>query len=198
MELAALAVFWLTAHNILIRESSKTDDQRSPQQMLGRLTESEHGINVLYQAVIDGRNGTPIRAVGPDGHVHLNPARRALETSDSWLRRTFPAPGTLTNSSGSASPTPAATPTQLLDVRRRTVREAVDKVARSMDEMVAVRAFSGRPLIEEDGYPSDIADEINQKLTAITRDLNRYGYVWDRRLPSELEKDELDGAESES
>ena len=77
------------------------------------------------------------------------------------------------------------------------MRDAVERVAHAMDEMVAVRGISGRPLIEEDGFPSDIADEISQKLTAITRDLTRYGYVWDQRLPAEPERYETEVAEAE-
>jgi hypothetical protein len=181
IELAAQALFWLTAYNVLTRESGNTIDQRSPQQLLTRLTESEHGVVLLYQTVIDGRAGTPPRAPKPDGKIMVNPASQAIPMGDEWLRRTFPTAST----SSAMAPETAATPTQELDVRRRAVRSTVERVESAMDEMRAVRGVNGRPLVEEDGFPSDVADGLNTKLNAVVRELTRYGFVWDQRLPAD-------------
>jgi hypothetical protein len=186
MELATLGVFWLTAYRSLVREVRGGDDNRAPQVILGALASSTHGIRTLYQAVVDGRADRAPRSVTAEGKLEPNVSGRSHEINDEWLRRTFP-PVTTPSSSGPSQPAPApsSSPTQQLQARRERVRNAVEVLEQAVDELDSVLGVGGQPLIDHDGFPNDLADDLSSRLDAVGRKLARYGYVWEQRLPAE-------------
>jgi hypothetical protein len=65
-------------------------DNRSPGAVLALVMSSEHGIHLLYQAIVDGREGQPPRRVDDQGNRVPDGTGVVPAIANAWLRDTFP------------------------------------------------------------------------------------------------------------
>lgn len=185
IELAVLGSYWLGVHGGLGRESfgqgtAGERDHRSPSAVLNSVMSTPHGINVLYQAVVDGRAGQTPRRVDADGAVTPDGTGQVAAVSNAWLRETFPAVA--------AKPTPPprsgdrTTATEHLRQAVRNIRGRASELAQQVEGLRDIVGEGGVPLVDEIGIPQRdvmaITDELN---TQIASPLYRWGGIHQAR-----------------
>lgn len=191
--IAAQGAFWLAVQRIL-REARFFDtdknlrDGRTPSRVLSDMTTTRWGINVLYRAIVDGRDQLQIQRVDEDGVRQKSPQNKILEADHKWLRGQV-APQTVPGgpSSGAGSGTGAGTnggptlPDRLLLTRLAEFKRAVDRIEDAHDQLRAVTDASGKVLVDFDGIAQETAEDLRRRLEDLRAQLFMYGTTWAQR-----------------
>ncbi|MEV6363200.1 hypothetical protein [Nocardia asteroides] len=209
LELVALAQYHLTAYGALKRDAlGNTDgDTRGPHDVLKRMLEDERGLRLLRQAIVDGRAGIPPRIVDANGllvHGILSDSGEVQEgtsgedvaVTDRWLRRAvFPTGGPVSRPVTLPSDTPLIRATKL----QVAVLDAVDDVAKMLEELEGVEAPTGGRLMDQRGWPMTATADIVRSLGMIQSKLGYWGVVAEKQaaqIDDKADADE-DGAEDD-
>jgi hypothetical protein len=202
LELAALGLFWLTVHGGLGREAfgqaaNAEKDNRSPSVVLAAVVGSEHGIHVLYQAVVDGRAGIPPRRVDESGSLAPDGSGVVPAISNPWLRDTFrpklagPGPKPNTGPSG---------PTAVEGLQRavKSIRWKTAELVQQVADLRNLHGDGGIALVDEIGIPMQDVQAINEEfLIGIQQPLWKAGGIHQahQTVPSAAAAvdDDLDG-----
>jgi hypothetical protein len=175
-------------------------DPRTPQRVLSDLMGSGWGVQVLYRAIVDGREHVPIVCVDAEGRRQKGVSGQILEADHAWLRGQVvpqqPAGGAGSDgdSSTGADDGGPALPDRLLLTRLAAVRSVVDRLEDAHAELRDVKDASGKILVDDDGVAEDTADEIRQRLENIRTQFLLYGETWKRRN-NDRPSDDSDEAE---
>lgn len=207
-QLIAQAAFWLARYNCVRptsggqHQGSSATDARWPGQLLRDVVKDDRGVHQLYQAIVDGRDGSRPRAVREDGRP-ISTARNAFRyVDDAFLRETWPvtvAPGGA-DPDGTAGPgvPVSTTPENELNRRREDVRSAVLEFERCVEALKGpTDADTGRPLVSIRGISSVFITEMKGILDDSITDLGAYGWVWNQRNP-EGPRDDVSDDEAEA
>ncbi len=183
---AAQGTYWLAVRRVL-REAhffpDKEDrDGRSPQRILDELMHSKWGIEVLYRALLDGRDGLPLARVDESGSRVPGISGEPMEMSSEWLRGTVVPPESTSDpvsGDGGAPDTGPTLPTRMLITRRAALEKAVDRLEYAHDELRAVRDTDGAVLVDKEGLQTEAMEALSERLDALRRRLDRYGLKWE-------------------
>ncbi len=189
--IAAQGAFWLAVQRIL-REARFFDtdknlrDGRTPSRVVADLMSSEWGINLLYRAIVDGRDHVPVQRVDSGGARQKSPQNRILEADHKWLRgqvvpQQSPASGGTATADASSATNGPALPDRLLLTRLSELRKAVENLEDKHDALRAVTDASDNVLVDFDGIAEEDAEDIRKRLEALRTRLAVYGATWSRR-----------------
>ena len=173
-ELAVLAGWWFTTTGVLRTPRRSDAYQRTVGVLLATMLGTERGIHLLYQAIVDGRAGTPIRMVDEFGKLELTPAGHTKAANPDALAALFPREMT-----GQKLDDETVARAEAVAPVEHQLRVAVDLLAQQSAEIEATMKHLTRvsdgpvPLVEEFGIESSVADRILTNLTAV-RDLVSY------------------------
>jgi hypothetical protein len=174
VELGIRAGYYLAIHRRLQREKSASSlrDFRAPSSVLQRMTESEHGLRMLHEAIISGRAGRPAARVDASGAPERNQDRQVILADDPWIRSAFPP------ADGSAEPVEGNvdTPESLFERERRQVAQLVESLDNAVTSASAVIG-QARPLVRERGWPPQEAENLANQLTVIASRLRLWGAI---------------------
>ncbi|MFC7595913.1 hypothetical protein ACFQU3_11380 [Terrabacter sp. GCM10028922] len=179
-ELAVRGAFWLTRYSALQR-SSRTDT-RFADELLEDVATQVHGIHLLYQAVVDGRSGTHPRQVREDGSVVSTVSGSQPAITDQWLRESFPRTAEEERVGGGEDT--EWTPRDVLRHRIYGVRADAESLANklaSLREITETGESDGQVVVDVDGIPKDIADEMSDNLDKARTRVLVLRDVWMRR-----------------
>jgi len=142
-------------------------DRRLPRELLLEMLHSEHGVNQLYRAIVDGRAGSRVAAVTPSGDIDLSGIGEPVSLTDTYIREVV-APR-----SGPPAPPPRNPQEEFLDALaayRRALNHAVDA-----DEVLAsIDDGYGRSMMSERGLDAETARDIRTVLQSLMTRLNDY------------------------
>ncbi|HEU4738543.1 MAG TPA: hypothetical protein VFS54_05605 [Solirubrobacterales bacterium] len=200
-ELGALGGFWLVVHRVLrearfFKEENFTDG-RVPSTILSALMDSEWGLQVLAQALKDGREGEEeILRVDVEGNRIPNAQGGFLQADHAWLRGAVVPPEMKDPEDEEQSSSPPPPEKVLLD-RRKALEGAVAAVEQRHEELRQVLGGDGDPLVDKRGLPTAAAEDLRERLDAVERALVVYGALWAARTdatddPAEKDEDEED------
>lgn len=200
-ELALQGAFYLAMHGALRISGPHSPDRREPAQLLRDIVAEPHGINLLTQAIIDGRDGVAPRAVRNDGSIIELPAGDDKSVDDRWLRLTFANTATAAKESSSASGVEAPSPSPVADFlrAREELRRVVAQLDASMTALREPRAATGRPIVEEQGLAPDFVDDLLRVIGQANKRLGGYSFAFETRHGAggdsvgEADLDDLDG-----
>jgi hypothetical protein len=185
----AQGAYWLAVRRVL-REAhffpdKERRDGRSPQRILDELMHSKWGIEVLYRAILDGRDGLPLARVDESGNRVPGISGEPMNMTSDWLRGTVVPPERSTDEGGGEGgppPDPGPTlPTRMLLTRREALEKAVDRLEYAHDELRAVRDTDGTVLADKEGLPTEAMETLSERLDALRRQFDRYGLKWEAR-----------------
>jgi hypothetical protein len=205
LELAALAQYHLTAYGVLKREpmGNKAADQRGPQEILALMLQDEQGLNLLRQAIVDGRAGLPPHLVDEEGAVvrgrlsdngdmEPDPDAASVPLTDDWLRyEGFPSGGKPSRQVSIRDESPTMRASRL----QNDIIDLIAQMASSLDELDHVEGPSGGALLEQRGWPvSDTKNSLEALIDAQSR-LGYWGQVAARQAnrADQRSDDEQDG-----
>jgi hypothetical protein len=187
LQLAAQGAYWLAVQRVL-REGrffameKEQRDGRTPQRVLNDLMASRWGIQVLYRAIVDGRDLVPIVQVDETGTRQKGVHGKVLAADHAWLRGTVvpPADGGDAGGKGGENGGPTLPDRQLL-TKLGELRKAVEKLEDAHAELRDVQDASGKILVEHDGIAEETAEDLRGRLEQVRSDLGYYGQTWKRR-----------------
>ena len=205
LELAALAQYHLTAYGALKREpmGNKAADQRGPQEILALMLQDEQGLNLLRQAIVDGRAGHPPHLVDEEGELvrgrlsdnggmEPDPDAAPVPITDDWLRyEGFPSGGKPSRPVSIRDESPTMRASRL----QNDIIDLIAQMASSLDELDHVEGPSGGALLEQRGWPvSDTKNSLEALIDAQSR-LGYWGQVAARQAnrADQRADDEQDG-----
>ncbi|HEX6666982.1 MAG TPA: hypothetical protein VF081_10360 [Solirubrobacterales bacterium] len=183
-ELAALGGFWLVVHRVLREprffKEEDFSDSRTPSAVLTALMDSDWGLRVLAQAVVDGREARRPARVDAKGSKSRSARQDATEAHHAWLRGKVVPPAHLDrNGSGPDSVKEAPRLRErILNDRRKKLEEAIALVEQRHVELREPETVEGSALVDDRGLPSSKAEELRERLEVITRALVVYGARW--------------------
>jgi hypothetical protein len=183
--LGALGGFWLTVHRVLrearfFKEESFTDG-RTPSSVLSAMMDSPWGLRVLARAVADGRDGDVVWQVKSNGTRIKGVTGEFLAADLAWLRGKVVPPGDgETGSEGDSAENGdvPSRPDRLLLDRRKRLEDAVQVVEDRHEELRKVLGGDGEPLVDRNGLPSAVAEDLRDRLERIRTKLAVYGDKW--------------------
>jgi hypothetical protein len=125
----------------------------------------QHGLFILYQAILDGRAGIQPRMIRPDGSVLQLAGGNDSPVSTRAIQEAFPEldPEAAATSTEDGELIPSSPEGEWLRAVN-TLRDAVDNVARRIDELQEVRDDLDSPVVSGRGIPDDLAEEMKQRL----------------------------------
>jgi hypothetical protein len=187
-ELALLAGYWLVSGNLLRPLfyhqllSTQKADRRSPQAILYGMLETRRGIEQLYRVVDDARDGRTPRAVDDAGQVI--PATHGIgpqQLTNDFLRVQIVAVEQEVDGTND-QPTPIGeSPATVLTRAQFKFQKDVRSMSESLNELRSIRGGSDRPLIEQEGWPQETAEEIVRDLDVIRTTILQWqivGRLW--------------------
>jgi hypothetical protein len=186
LELTALGVFWLGVYGGLGRESygqsgNTEPDNRSPNAVLALVMSREHGIHVLYQAIVDGRADQPPRRVDEQGNLAPDGTGMVPAVTNAWLRETFrvkPA----TTKPGSNPNWGRPTPAEQLQRSVQSIRWKASDLAQQVAALRDIHGDGGVPLVDEVGIPMRDVRAITEEFNiAVAEPLWGYGGIHQAR-----------------
>jgi hypothetical protein len=186
--LAAQGAYWLAVRRVL-REARFFGDKdhrdgRSPQRILDELMHTAWGVEILYRAILDGREGQPLARVDETGRRVPGISGEPMEMSNDWIRETV-APRETTGSSHSGTgevPDLGPTlPTRMLLTRREALEKALDRLEYAHEELRGVRDTDGTVLVDKEGLPAEVMEKVSGRLDLLRRSFDRYGLKWEAR-----------------
>lgn len=199
-ELAVRGAYWLVGYGVLAREPAgqrarEHSDNRAPSTLLRTLHRDIHGLYILRQAILDGRAGKRPRIVDHEGVVRRDASgtKDAIMTSE-WLR-------------GSAFPPDAAdrgdvrgeqgnedlsveSATVMLNQRREAVVTGVNHLSTIVESVRTVLDPTDRPLVDQEGFPSQQVVEIREHLRVIDDQLMKWSLIHEQRYPPVVDANE--------
>jgi hypothetical protein len=183
--LAVQGAYWLAVQRVL-REarffaSEAVRDSRQPQRVLDDLVQTTRGIHTLYQAVVDGRDSQPLAQVDTEGRRIKAITGGVLTMSHESLRGEVAPPATGTPPDTAATPDVPALPTRLLLTRRDEFRRALERLEDAYQQLISVQESGGRPLVEIEGIPPELADDMRARLDDLRTALALYANTWRNR-----------------
>jgi hypothetical protein len=173
-ELAVRGAFWLTRYSALQR-SSRTD-QRFADQVLADMMKTEQGVQQLYQAVIDGREGVALRRVRTTGEIMTSEAGESLLVDDRRLREMFP-PGLEPEVAPETSNDPPD-PHEVLLGQLYSIRDDVLSVQNKLEAVEDIQDEHGNPLARAVGCPQDQVEVTVDALDKIRTRMVQLGAIW--------------------
>ena len=187
LRVAAQGAFWLAVQRVL-REARFFDsdtnlrDGRTPARVLADLMSTGHGINVLYRAIVDGRDGVPIQRVDKTGAREKTPQNKILEAKHNWLRgEVAPQPGAGKPSGNGSAATSGPTNDRLLLNRLAELRKAVENLEEKHADLRGVTDANGNVFVDLDGIAQDTTEDLRVRLESVRTHLFMYGVAWTRR-----------------
>jgi hypothetical protein len=201
LELAALGVYWLCVHGGLGRESygqsgNAERDNRSPSAVLAQVMSCEHGIHVLYQAIVDGRDGQPPRRVDEQGNRVPDGTGVVPAVTNAWLRETFRVSKVVTKPG--STPTWRPTPAEQLQRSVQRIRWKADELVQQVDVLSTIHGEGGIPLVNEVGIPMQDVMAITEALNLAVPQLYRYGGIHQGRQSVHNTAAAADGADEDA
>jgi hypothetical protein len=205
LRIMAQGAYWLGVQRVL-REARFFDtdkdlrDGRSPQRVLNDLMRTSHGIQVLYRALVDGRDLMTIVRVDKDGTRQKNLSGKVLEADHKWLRgnvapqQVGPVVTPAGVGAGESDGGPPLPDRQLL-TRLGELKRAVDHLEDAHTQLHNVKDASGKILVDHDGIAQDTVDDLRDRLETLRTQLAMYGMVWTNRnavADEEPPEDEID------
>jgi hypothetical protein len=195
--LAAQGAYWLAVHRVL-REArffpeANERDGRPASRVVDDLMHSRWGVEVLYRAILDGREGVPLARVDETGRRVSGISGEPMEMTHDWLRREVVPPEAPDEPRGPddepGDPGPSL-PTRLLLQRRQALEKSVDRLEWAHEELRAVRDTDGSILADKEGLPNDVMESLSERLDVLRRRLERYGLAWEARnsVPADEEQ----------
>lgn len=183
---AVQGAYWLAVRRVLREARFFADkehrDGRSPQRILDELMHSKWGIEVLYRAILDGRDGLPLARVDESGRRVAGISGEPMEMSSDWLRGVVVPPETVSDDDGGGGtpldPGPRL-PTRMLISRREALEKAVDRLEYAHDELRTVHDTDGTVLADKEGLPTEVMEKLSERLDALRRQFDRYGLKWE-------------------
>ncbi len=172
IELAIRGGYWLAIHQGLRRDARTSVDQRPPSSVLQKLTESEHGLRVLHEAIVSGRAGNRPDRVDGNGALLRTSGDASIIVEDDWLRRTFPAGSVIPDIEGEKE-----TPKSKLERARRKVGELVESLESALREAETVEGPTG-PYVRDFGWPTNDADGLGGRLNKLSARLAVWGQMY--------------------
>jgi hypothetical protein len=201
-ELAVRGAYWLVGYGVLAREpagqrAQERADNRAPSTLLRVLHSNEHGIYILRQAILDGREGTPPRIVDGEGNVLLDASstKDAIMSAD-WLRRIFP-PGPVEGDDDVDGEAPIESPIIALNQKRSVVTSATSRLRTAVNDLRSVRGAANESLIDQEGFPPKEVNEIRTRLREVDDQLMMWRLVHEQRYPPVLASEDSDEAEGD-
>lgn len=190
-ELAMMGIYWLAIHGVL-REAhffyeKEKRDGRNPQRIITDLMRRPWGVQVLHQAVVDGRAGIVPRRIDDHGRLIKNPAGDEIEMNNQWLRGQVVPEGAPIDADDDDM-----TPVARLRTRTAAFVSRVDMLDDAHADLRDVEGSNGQVLIDEEGWESDQATEVQERLNDLGRRLVIYGHIWDVRNSDPEQDDEVD------
>ncbi len=173
-ELAVRGAFWLTRFSALQR-SSRTD-QRFADQLLEDLMRTVQGVHQLYQAVVDGRDGEPLRRVRVSGEIMTSESGEALLVEDRRLRETFPAG--VEPEVAPEGPDVPPQPHEVLLVRLYSIRDDVLSVQNKVEALEEVEDDDGNALAPAVGFSQDQVELTVEALDKVRTRMVQLGAIW--------------------
>jgi hypothetical protein len=180
-ELGALGAFWLVVKRVLrdprfFREETFTDS-RNPSRVLASMMDSEWGLRILSRAIVDGRAGRDISRVDREGSPEPSTGDGVAEAHHAWLRGTVVPPEHARSESKEAEVLPPV-PERVFMERRKDLEKAVEIIEQRHAELRKVCAGDGEPMVDKQGLPEAAAEELRERLEAVSRALVVYGARW--------------------
>lgn len=181
-ELAVKGAFELARAKVLtqysLRKGVEVTNLASPSAILRTMTSSKWGIDVLYQAMTDGRNGAArFTRVIESGEPDTSSGRVHDMTAD-WLRDSFdPAASPPAIPGGTAS-----TPETAYAERQDHIRAMISSLTSSFETLRELQSDSGRRLVDVLGWRAEDARGLITSLERLRDELNRYAYARQRSL----------------
>lgn len=174
-ELAVRGAFWLTRFSAL--QKSSRLDTRFADELLEHIYVTTHGIRVLHRAIVDGRAGVIPRQVRDDGTLVTTADGAHKLIDDRWLRQTFAVPAPIGDSKREDELQTQWTPEDELRQRIYGARDDAISFEAKVDALAEVKV-EGRSLVEDQGIPKDIADEMTESLRRAEDRVRELGVVW--------------------
>jgi hypothetical protein len=148
-------------------------DRRLPHELLLEMLQSEHGVNQLHRAIVDGRRGSRVSQVTPSGDVDRSAVGNAVEVGDTFIREVV-APRT-----GPPAPPPRNPTEEYLDAisaYRRALHGATqaDELLRSIDDGY------GGIVVSQRGLDRDIVEEFRAVLNTLETNIGDYDLARER------------------
>jgi hypothetical protein len=183
-ELAVKAAGHMAAQGWLKRESRDPRggfrDQRPSNSVLEALYRTEHGIQVLAEALAAGRRGEPARAVREDGEVIELVAGDNQLLNNQWIRRTFDdAPVRDVTARPTMAGAAALTQREQVAARIRAMETLATDLERQLEEATKITATDGGSFLERTGWSPGETEPLAVKLGQVVEKLRRYGVIGD-------------------
>ena len=172
IELAIRGGYWLAVHQGLRRDARRSADQRPPSSVLQKMTESEHGLRVLHEAIISGRAGRQPGQVDGNGAPLRTSSDAPIDVIDEWLRKTFHPGSVIPDIEGEKE-----TPGSKFERARRRVGELVDSLESALREVETVEGPTG-PYVRDFGWPTENADALGNRLNKLSARLAVWGQMY--------------------
>jgi len=186
LELAFMAVFWLSRYGGLRRQTHRGEghDDREPQHLLRAMMAESYGLDIFRQVIEDGRAGRAPRAIRPDGSVATNAMGAEILVTTEWLKDAFP----LKRRTDPGPDRPSYSQAVL------GVRNAINDLTSAVRSLTAVRGPGGERLAHTLGIKPSVVDEMRKELSWVSDEIGFCGRVWQER---HSDHDDVADAESE-
>jgi hypothetical protein len=209
LTIAAQGAYWLAVQRIL-REARFFDpdkdvrDPRAPHRVLSDLMRSRWGIQVLYRAIVDGRDQVLIAQVDEEGRRLKGVNGKILQANHAWLRGevvsqqpTGPGAGGDGGPGNGADDGGPALPDRILLMKLAAVRSAVDQLEDAHADLKDVTDASGNVLVDHDGIAEDTVEDIRRRLEDLRGQFFLYSATWKRKNSERMLDDTGEADDSE-
>ncbi|RZU46528.1 hypothetical protein EV385_6602 [Krasilnikovia cinnamomea] len=167
------------------------EDRRKPGEVINRMRSAAQGVYQLRQALVDLRNGRPVRLVDDAGQVERNAEGREVVARNADLRNRFRAPG-----EGPGLVPAPETPAEVLGNALTALGGSIREVEMAVKKVEAVQAEDGTSAIDSLGASKADCDEWQKILFEVFQKLP----IWSNRsiqrhgapAPDEFAVDDLD------
>jgi hypothetical protein len=177
VELGVLASYYLAANKLLLGPGPGTKgqiqvDKRWPDIMMNRLLREADGLRVLHAILVAGRANEDAWIRDEHGNIKTDGSGKRKGWDNVTIRQRFP--------EGEESPkSPAATPLIQMHQNLRIMREGIEVVVSSTDELGKLRDNNGDVLIRKIGIDKPMADQMLADLKSVTEQVSRYALIWE-------------------
>ena len=149
-------------------------DQRQPNVVLEAMHATRQGIHVLAEALAAGRRGAEARALDEAGQVIEQGGGDPTPLSNEWIRKTFKETNAVEQPLSDDAFLAAQTPHERVAAHLRKAEGSATALRHALDLAAEVKGDDGAPYLERHGWSRGETDPLIERLTAATRQLERY------------------------
>ena len=153
-------------------------DQRSPSAVLTAMLATTRGVRQAYAVIANGRAGEPLWEIGESGEPAADEDNDPMVLTNERLRSTY----------GGSRPQPRPkTGLAAAEYRWQEFSRAMTQTEDATCELAAVPSSTGRPYLDEEGWPENEVREMRHRLDEVDHSLHGWQDRWATR---QKEKDD--------